>query len=257
MARGAIRSIAVESRCLIASRGFGGGETIMGKEAAIFAPETFRFFHELGRNNHKPWMDENRERYRAQVVEPFHALLDRLAPSVNRLDQNFLISGRTGENFSRINRDIRFAKDKSPYRTHLYLFFSRQGIEAGEAQLYVGVSLDAVTAGFRAYVGSRRSPLARLRISRAKEHAGWLARQRRRLGKRFESYWYSSEHGEWTKKTGWPSKPEEWKRLKGWIVRRKFKPAAATRPAFAKVVEKIFRELFPLYQFASSEKWKP
>jgi uncharacterized protein (TIGR02453 family) len=229
----------------------------MTKEKAIFTAETFRFFRELARNNHKPWMDANRERYRAHVVEPFHALLDRLAPAVHKLDRQFLISGRTGEHFSRINRDIRFARDKSPYRPHLYLFFARQGLNAGETQLYAGVSADMVTAGFRAYAGSRQSPLARLGISRSKEHVAWLERQRRRLRKRYESYWYSSERGEWTKHSGWPSKPEEWKRMKGWIVRRKFRPSAATRPTFSKDVEKILRELFPLYQFASSEKWKP
>src|SRR5437899_2694150 len=122
----------------------------MGGKAAIFSAETFRFFRELGRNNRKAWMDSNRERYRAHVVEPLRALLDALAPLAQQLNPDFDTSGRTGRNFSRINRDVRFAADKSPYRTQMYLTFSDQRSPDGDdGQLYVGVSPDAITSGFR------------------------------------------------------------------------------------------------------------
>jgi uncharacterized protein (TIGR02453 family) len=219
--------------------------------AAVFTPDTFRFFRELARNNHKPWMDVNRERYRASVVEPFRALLDRLTPLVRKLDSRFEVSGRTGENFSRINRDIRFAADKSPYRTHFYLFFrDRPSMEHGGGELYVGVSAEAVTVGFRIYFEGRESALARLAIPRALENGPWLNRQERKLARKYESYTYTSEKGEWTKHKGWPA-AAEWKRVKGWIVRRKFSPTAAMRADFVAQVGKIFRQVFPLYRFTS------
>lgn len=228
----------------------------MSNQTPIFSAETFRFFRELGRNNHKAWMDANRERYRQHVVEPFRALLDALAPAVRQLNAEFDVSGRTGRNFSRINRDIRFAADKSPYRTQMYLTFSDQRAADGDdGQLYVGVSPDAITCGFRIY-GGRDSRLARTAIPRAAENTAWLAQQARRLGKKYNSYWYTMEKGEWTKRDGWPTRPEDWKRIKGWIVRRKMKPGAATRAAFASEISKIFREVFPLYRFTSAAKWK-
>jgi uncharacterized protein (TIGR02453 family) len=228
------------------------------QKTPIFSPATFRFFRDLARNNRKPWMDANRDRYRAEVVEPFRRLLDRLAPAVLRLSPAFETGGRTGKNFSRINRDIRFAADKSPYRPHFYLFFSERAEEGrGGGQLYVGLAADAVTSGFRIYFGGRDGTLARIGVPRARENAPWLARQKRRLGKRYDSYWYSSHKGEWTRHAGWPLAPDDWKRLKGWIVRRKFRPAAATRPAFARDVTRIFRELYPLYRFTSAADWKP
>jgi hypothetical protein len=46
-------------------------------------------------------------------------------------------------------------------------------------------------------------------------------------------------------------KPEEWKRIQGWVVRRKFAPAAATHASYPRDVAKIFRELFPLLRFTS------
>src|SRR5258707_12988861 len=69
-------------------------------------------------------MDANRERYQGALIHPFRRLLEELAPGVLELDSRFDTSGRTGANFSRINRDIRFAKDKTLYKTHMYLKFS-------------------------------------------------------------------------------------------------------------------------------------
>ena len=232
----------------------------MAVNQAVFTRETFRFFRELGRNNRKEWMDANRERYRARVVEPFRKLLDALAPVALKLDPQFDTSGRTGSNFSRINRDIRFAADKSPYRTQMYLMFSDQHAEGWQgAQLYVGVSADAVTSGFRIYsdYNSKTSALAQVARPRALANPKWLELQKRRLGKKYDSYWYSVEKGEWTKHDGWPTEPEDWKRLKGWIVRRKMNPAAATRPSFPRDIGKVFREVFPLYRFTSAPGWKP
>jgi uncharacterized protein (TIGR02453 family) len=224
------------------------------KPNAFFARGTVRFFRELSRNNHKPWMDANRERYRAEVVEPLRDLLDKLAPTARKLNSQFLTSGRVGENLSRINRDIRFARDKSPYRPQMYLFFAEPGGEGG--QLYIGVGTDTVTCGFRIYGSGRASPLVEFGRVRGRENSEWIERQERRLGKRFESYWYSTEKGEWTKRCGWPLAPENWKKLQAWIVRRKFSPAAASQNGFAREAARIFAQVYPLYEFASSPKWK-
>jgi uncharacterized protein (TIGR02453 family) len=223
-------------------------------QAGIFSRDIFKFFRELGRNNHKTWMDANRERYKTAVVEPFRVLLERLSPVARRLNPRFATAGRVGENFSRINRDIRFARDKSPYRSQMYLFFSEPGSDAG--QLYVGLSAEAVTSGFRIYGAGKTSSLAQLARPRGRENARWIERQKRRLAKKYESYWYSSEKGEWTKHSGWPVNPDDWKKLQGWIVRRKFAPAAASRSAFEREAAKIFREVYPLYSFTSSPDWK-
>jgi hypothetical protein len=78
----------------------------------------------------------------------------------------------------------------------------------------------------------------------------WLAQQKKRLSRRYESYWYSTEKGEWTKHAGWPP-GESWKKVKAWIVRRKLSTAAATSSAFARDLSKMFRELYPLLRFTS------
>ncbi len=223
---------------------------LRAKSSAIFTPDTIHFFKPLGRNNHKEWMDAHRDRYRSAVVEPFRALLDALAPVALALDPDFDISGRTGANFSRINRDIRFSKDKTPYRTHMYLMFPgrpREGWDGG--QLYVGVTPEVVTAGFRLYSDFETKSPAPLLPSAELAKPKWIPRQKRRLGSRYESYWYSMEKREWTKHSGWPVTADEWSKLKAWIVRRKMTPSALSRPSFAAEISKIFREVFPLYAF--------
>ena len=294
-------------------------------------PETFRFFRELGCNNSKVWMDANRERYKSAVVESMRGLLAQLTPAALELYPGFDVCGRTGVNFSRINRDIRFAKDKTPYRPQMYLIFPdgsktgpdgsktgpdgrrtgpnggqggpdggnygsvrRQrnsggiprlrpesgrarndnvsgeralgggmitlgesggginGLQAGgkirrPGELYVGVNAKLVTAGYRVYFdGKTKAAALGGRTVRAPK---WCAQQQRRIGRRFESYWYSMEKGVWTKNDGWPVTPEAWKKLKAWVVRKKLSPAAAARPGFAKDVAKIFRDVMPLFRF--------
>ena len=226
----------------------------MAKPTPVFTRETFRFFKDLSRNNSKAWMDVNRERYQTSIVQPFRRLLEELSNDALKLDSRFDVSARTGPNFSRINRDIRFARDKTPYKTQMYLKFSVPVPDNGETgQLYVGLSPDTVTAGFRIYSGGKRkgSVLALVGQVRVQADPGWVGKQRKRLSRRYESYWYTTEKGEWTNHSGWPIAPESWNRMLAWIVRRKLSPAAATRATFPRDIANIFRELYPLLRYTS------
>ena len=220
----------------------------------IFTQETFRFFRDLGRNNKKVWMDSHRDRYQATVVQPFRRLLEALAPRVLELDDRFDTSCRSGANFSRINRDIRFAKDKTLYKPQMYVKF-RQPLPGDRetGQLYAGLSKDVITAGFRVYAGPKRreSTLAMIAEPRILAKPRWVAGQKRRLGRKYDSYWYTTEKGNWIKHDGWPVRTEDWKKIQGWIVRKKMKPGAATKAGFPGELCKIFREVYPLLKFTT------
>jgi len=226
----------------------------MASAGPIFTRETFQFFKDLGRHNRKEWMEANRERYQATLIQPFRRLLEELAQAVLELDSRFDTSGRTGANFSRINRDIRFAKDKTLYKTHMYLKVSvPPPVKRETGQLYVGLSANTVTAGFRIYSGGKRkeSTIALIAEPRVMADSRWVAKQKTRLGRRYESYWYKTVKGEWTKHSGWPVSIEDWKKVQAWIVRRKFAPSVATRASFPREAAKIFRDLYPLLRFTS------
>jgi len=216
---------------------------------AQLGPETFRFFRDLARHNRTAWMEANRERYQDCVVAPLRGLLAALTPAVLSLHPDFDTSGRTGKNLSRINRDTRFAKDKRPYRSQMYLRFTRPIVADDEGELYVGVNATDVTVGFRIYGGRRDSTLVQVGRSRAAASTAWLRRQKRRLGNRYDCYWYRTEKGTWTKKEGFPATAEEWSRLQALVVRRRFSPRAAFAKHFPKDAMRVFRDVFPLYRF--------
>jgi uncharacterized protein (TIGR02453 family) len=226
----------------------------MAATKPVISKQMCQCFMELRNNNRKAWMDENRERYQGSIVQPLRRLLEEVTPVVLGLNGDFDVSGRTGANFSRINRDIRFARDKTPYKTQMYLKLkvpAPGGRETG--QLYAGFSADVVTTGFRIYTGGKRkeSTLALVAEPRVLAKPQWVAQQRKRLGKKYESYWYTTEKGEWTRHDGWPVEAEQWKRIQAWIVRKKISPVSATRAAFTGELVKTFKELYPLVKFSS------
>ena len=68
----------------------------MAPAKVVFTRETFQFFKDLGRHNRKEWMEANRDRYQAALVQPLRRLLEELASEVLQLDSGFDTSGRTG-----------------------------------------------------------------------------------------------------------------------------------------------------------------
>ena len=71
----------------------------------------YKILRELRMNNSREWMEENRDRYKRVLKEPFDSLAAALVA------ESIAFGGREMKcSVSRINRDIRFSKDKSPYR---------------------------------------------------------------------------------------------------------------------------------------------
>ncbi len=77
----------------------------------------YEFFIELALNNQKSWFDVNRARYEADVKKPFLAFVAQLLEKVAAVDSRF--AGIDAKScIFRINKDIRFSKDKTPYKLH-------------------------------------------------------------------------------------------------------------------------------------------
>lgn len=90
-----------------------------------FEPDFLEFFKELAANNHKDWFDQNRERYHQTVREPFKVFVHDLIEQVRERDPKVNIEPK--EAIFRINRDIRFSKNKTPYKNHVSAIISRYG----------------------------------------------------------------------------------------------------------------------------------
>ena len=81
---------------------------------AYFSKDFLQFFKELAANNHKEWFDLNRKRYEKEVKKPFSNFVGDLISAVAKDDP--LVNIEPKDAIFRINRDVRFSKDKSPYK---------------------------------------------------------------------------------------------------------------------------------------------
>jgi uncharacterized protein (TIGR02453 family) len=82
---------------------------------SFFTEDYLNFFIELAGNNHKTWFDENRKRYEESVKKPFYAFTQHMIQKLAASDPQFA-ELQVKDCVFRINRDIRFSKDKAPYK---------------------------------------------------------------------------------------------------------------------------------------------
>ena len=81
------------------------------------------FLAELAENNDRAWFAENRERYERDLLGPEKDFVDAVGAAFVQLDQRVQAVPAVNRSIFRINRDIRFTPDKSPYKTHSDLWF--------------------------------------------------------------------------------------------------------------------------------------
>ncbi|WP_025742015.1 DUF2461 domain-containing protein [Aquimarina pacifica] len=83
------------------------------------------FFEELRTNNHKDWFHANKKRYESSVKKPFEIFTGVIISEIQKHDPTLQIEPK--DCILRMNRDVRFAKDKSPYNLHYTCFISSGG----------------------------------------------------------------------------------------------------------------------------------
>ena len=81
-----------------------------------FHPATFRFLRDLARNNEKAWFEAHRDVYERQVLDPMRRLVEALDARLESIAPE--IVGDPKRSMFRIHRDVRFSKNKSPYKTN-------------------------------------------------------------------------------------------------------------------------------------------
>jgi uncharacterized protein (TIGR02453 family) len=102
-------------------------------ETQFFGPDALEFLRELKRNNDRAWFQKNKTRYESSVQGPALQFIARAAPFLSKLTPYLVADARPfGGSLSRIYRDTRFSKDKSPYKTHVGIHFSHGDAAQGE-----------------------------------------------------------------------------------------------------------------------------
>jgi len=92
---------------------------------SYFNDDFINFFKDLAANNNKEWFHANKKRYASNVKKPFENFLCDLIAEIQKHDPTVQVEPK--HCMGRINRDIRFSADKTPYNLHYTAFVSRVG----------------------------------------------------------------------------------------------------------------------------------
>lgn len=84
-----------------------------------FPREAVTFFQNLKLNNNKTWFEAHKPDYQNNVLEPAQAFIEEMGARLKQLSPGIHADPRVNKSIFRIYRDIRFSKDKTPYKTHL------------------------------------------------------------------------------------------------------------------------------------------
>ena len=98
---------------------------------------TVKFLKDLKKNNNRPWFEEHRKQYE-NAKEDFLSLTEKLITTIAVFDPP-IANLKAKECTFRINRDVRFSKDKSPYKNNIAGYFNRKGKKGNGAGYYLHI----------------------------------------------------------------------------------------------------------------------
>ncbi|AXW86268.1 hypothetical protein AU509_15680 [Lonsdalea britannica] len=99
-----------------------------------FSQQGLTFLQQVRQHNSKEWFEEHRAGYEATLLTPFRALVESLGITMLHIDE--LFETRPTKTLSRIHRDTRFSRDKSRYRSSMWLTFKRSRKNWTDAPAY-------------------------------------------------------------------------------------------------------------------------
>ncbi len=117
--------------------------------ADFFAQQTFDFLKELAANNNRDWFSDNKARYERDVREPALAFIRAMQPELARFAPHFTaIDKKVGGSLMRVYRDIRYSKNKMPYKTNVGIQFRHElGRDVHAPGLYLHIEAHEVFVG--------------------------------------------------------------------------------------------------------------
>ncbi len=101
----------------------------------MFSNTFIKFFKDLEANNNKEWFDANKSLYINEIKAPFLELVDEIISELNKELPHFDTNAK--QSMFRIYRDVRFSKDKTPYKTHASASMCHEGKKSGHTAYYL------------------------------------------------------------------------------------------------------------------------
>jgi uncharacterized protein (TIGR02453 family) len=211
---------------------------------------TLKFLKDLAKNNNKEWFDAHRQQYET-AKQNFIQLADKIIKDFCKKDKDF-------ENLEakkclfRINRDIRFSKDKSPYKNNFGASFER----GGRISPYAGYYLHIQPGNNSFIAGGVWQPEAeRVKLIRQEVDYNWDDFKKIISNKKFKAIFGDLEK---TKETSLSREPKgyekdnpaiEYIKLKSWVVSASLKDEEVTDKDLVKKIITGFETMQPFIEF--------
>lgn len=129
---------------------------ILTKELPFYPPfngfpiEGLKFLRNLKRNNNREWFKAHKSEYEEFVKLPMQSLVSDLKPLIHEFAPDFIVDPQ--KSIFRIYRDVRFSKDKSPYKTHIAAIFQPTTHWNDSASLYLHIEPGGIFLGGGMYM---------------------------------------------------------------------------------------------------------
>ena len=224
----------------------------------MFTPASLAFLRGLARHNNKPWFEAHRESYENDIRAPMRALIEEMDVRLARLAPE--ITGDPKRSMFRINRDIRFSKDKSPYKTHAACWFRHL-----DASHKVGGEADEGSAGLyfhlqpgKSFVGAGiwmppRPTLNKIRDAIAEDHRG-VARvvENPRSWRRFGGLDDGAMLKRMPRGFADDHPAAKWLRYQSFTIGRELSDKQVLGPGLVRLLEADFTLMMPLVRWLNS-----
>jgi uncharacterized protein (TIGR02453 family) len=193
-----------------------------------FPREAFAFFAKLAKNNNREWFQPRKEEYERVCQAPLQALTVALDPPLG------------SSKLTRIYRDIRFSKDKSPYRTHVSTMVRGNYLSLSTKGLYVGTGMympePAALRKMREAIDDDRSGAALATLVASLRKKGYTVESHESVASAPRGY--STDHPRL-----------ELLRMKDIHAGRRLSPSELSSARAVASVERVCREIAPLREW--------
>jgi len=215
-----------------------------------FPQDLFDFLGELSKNNNREWFNANKDRYRESVVEPVTMFIIGMGKHLPEISKGFIADPRpSGGSMFRIYRDIRFSKDKRPYKENIGCQFRHvAGKDAHAPGFYVHIEPGNILVGGGIWTPPA-AVLDKIRSAIAGNPKAW---EKVITCKKMKQGFFDIK-GESLKRApaGYdPNHPfiKDLKR-KSFFWMHSVKPSLATKPEFVEITHDAFKGVSPLMRF--------
>ena len=210
---------------------------------------TLKFLKELPKNNNKPWFESHRKEYEA-ARDDFEVFVQGLIDRIGKKDET--IRGlKAKECMFRINRDVRFSKDKSPFKNNFGAYINK----GGKKSIYAGYYFHCQPGQSFTGGGLWQPQAPETKKLRQEIDYSWDEFKKIVSSKKFKSVYGDLSRNEESSLSTMPKGYEkanpaaDYLKLRSWIALRNLKDADLTSKDLQKIIIEAFETLHPMLQF--------